>query len=83
MLVCLWLLSIVVPASAAVTPQKTRVLLLTDIGNEPDDAMSMIRFLLYANEFNIKGIVATTSIWQPKLVQPQLIRERVEAYGKV
>ncbi|MGD1155538.1 MAG: nucleoside hydrolase-like domain-containing protein [Terriglobia bacterium] len=79
----LCLLLIVVPASAAVTPQKTRVMVLTDIGNEPDDAMSMIRFLLYANEFDVEGIVATTSIWQPKLVQPQLIRERVEAYGKV
>lgn len=79
----LCLLPIAVPASAAVTPQKTRVLVLTDIGNEPDDSMSMIRFLLYANEFDVEGMVATTSIWQPNIVQPQLIRERVEAYGKV
>jgi hypothetical protein len=81
--VFLCLLPIVLPASAAATSQKTRVLVLTDIGNEPDDAMSMIRFLLYANEFDVEGLVATTSIWQPEVVQPQLIRERVEAYGKV
>jgi hypothetical protein len=58
-------------------------MVLTDIGNEPDDSMSMIRFLLYANEFDVEGLVATTSIWQPNMVQPQLIRERVEAYGQV
>lgn len=81
--VFLCLLAILAPASAAVTPQKTRVLVLTDIGNEPDDSMSMIRFLLYANEFDVEGLVVTTSIWQPTVVQPQLIRERVEAYGKV
>ena len=83
LLVYLCLLPIMVPASVAGAPQKPRVLVLTDIGNEPDDSMSMVRFLLYANEFEIEGLVATTSIWQPKLVQPQLIRERVEAYGKV
>jgi Cellulose-binding Sde182, nucleoside hydrolase-like domain/Cellulose-binding protein Sde0182, C-terminal domain len=73
----------VVPASAAGPSQKPRVLVLTDIGNEPDDAMSMVRFLLYSNEFDVEGLIATTSIWQPDKVQPQLIHERVEAYAKV
>lgn len=76
-------LSIVAWAPAAGTPQRTLVLVLTDIGNEPDDSMSMIRFLLYSNEFDVEGLVATTSIWQPNMVQPQLIREHVGAYGKV
>ena len=43
---------------------KPRVLVLTDIGNEPDDQMSLTRFLLYSNEFDIEGLVATTSTWQ-------------------
>ena len=29
--------------------EKVRVLVLTDIANEPDDQMSMVRFLVYAN----------------------------------
>ncbi|GAB3098082.1 DUF1593 domain-containing protein [Aestuariicella hydrocarbonica] len=62
---------------------KPRVLVLTDIGNEPDDAESFVRFLLYANEFDIQGIVASTSTWQKNKVQPQLLRERIAAYGEV
>lgn len=63
--------------------QKPRIVVLTDIENEPDDAMSMVRFLTYANHFDIEGLVATTSIHQRKRVAPQRIRRIVEAYGKV
>jgi hypothetical protein len=62
---------------------KLRLLLLTDIGNEPDDAESFVRFLLYANQFDVEALVATTSTWQRTVNQPQLLRERVEAYGRV
>lgn len=62
---------------------KPRVFVLTDIENEPDDAMSMVRFLTYANHFEIEGLVATTSIHQRSRVAPQRIRSIVTAYGKV
>lgn len=62
---------------------RPRVLILTDIENEPDDAMSMVRFLVYANHYDIEGLVATTSIHQRDRVAPQRIRQIVAAYGKV
>lgn len=62
---------------------KPRVLVLTDIENEPDDAMSMVRFLTYANHFDIEGLVATTSVHQRRRVAPQRIQRIVEAYAKV
>jgi hypothetical protein len=62
---------------------KPRVIVLTDIGNEPDDAESFVRFLLYANQFDVEALVATTSTWQRTRTQPHLLRERVEAYGRV
>ncbi len=65
------------------TPDKPRVFVLTDIENEPDDAMSMVRFLIYANHFDIEGLVATTSIHQRNKTAAWRIREIVEAYGKV
>ena len=40
------------------------MLVLTDIENEPDDAMSMVRLLTYANHFEVEGLIATTSIHQ-------------------
>jgi hypothetical protein len=38
-----------------------RVIVLTDIENEPDDAQSMVRFLLYSNHYDVEGLIATTS----------------------
>ena len=64
-------------------PEKTRILILTDIENEPDDAMSMVRFLLYSNQFDVEGIVATTSCWQRNKTAEWRIHEIVDAYGKV
>jgi hypothetical protein len=56
---------------------------LTDIGNEPDDQMSLVRLLLYSNEIDIEALVATTSTWQRAKVSPEIIRQVVTAYGKV
>lgn len=63
--------------------EKPRVFVLTDIENEPDDAMSMVRFLVYANNYDIEGLAATTSIHQKTEVATWRINEIVDAYGKV
>ena len=69
--------------TVAQAADKPRVMVLTDIENEPDDAMSLVRFLTYANQFDIEGLAATTSTHQRARVAPQRIRRTVEAYGKV
>jgi hypothetical protein len=63
--------------------EKERVLVLTDIGNEPDDSMSLVRFLVYSNEFEVEGLVATTSKFLRNKVNLNMITERVRAYGQV
>lgn len=72
-------------AALAIAPANAheRLFVLTDIGNEPDDQMSLVRLLLYANEIDIEGLVATTSTWQKDKVSPQIIAGVIEAYGKV
>jgi hypothetical protein len=62
---------------------RPRVVVLTDISNEPDDEMSLVRFLVYANEFDVEGLIATTSVWLRDQVRPDLIRRAVKAYGQV
>jgi len=62
---------------------KPRVFVLTDIENEPDDAMSMVRFLTYCNHWDVEGIIATTSVHQQNRTAAARIRRIVEAYGKV
>lgn len=68
------------PARVATKPH---VLVLTDICNEPDDAESLTRFLLYANECHVDGLVATTSYWQKAATHEEAIHQILDAYGKV
>lgn len=63
--------------------ERLRVMVLTDIENEPDDAESLVRFLTYANEWDVEGLVATTSVHQPGKTAAWRIREIVSAYGEV
>jgi len=63
--------------------EKPRVFVLTDIGNEPDVQMSLTRFLLYSNEMNVEGLVATTSTWQREKVHTDMIDLVVGHYGEV
>lgn len=67
----------------AQSPQKLRVLVLTDIEADPDDAQSMVRFLTYANQWDIEGLIATTSIHQKTRVAPQSIVKILQAYQKI
>ena len=71
------------PSSTDDRPGKSRVFVLSDIGNEPDDQMSFVRLLLYSNELDLEGLVATTSTWQKTKVQPETMRAIVRAYGEV
>lgn len=70
-------------------PVKTRLVVLTDISSlkageaEPDDGQSLIRLMLYANHFDIEGLIATSTMGHGMTVRPELIRQVVEAYGKV
>jgi len=73
------------PATSFVDPYaaRARVVVMTDIANEPDDQMSMVRFLLYSNGLEVEGLVATTSTWMKTTVRPDVIRGVLEAYETV
>lgn len=43
----------------------------------------MVRFLLYTNQWDTEGLVATTSVHQKHRTAPERIRKIVQAYGKV
>lgn len=62
---------------------KPRVIVLTDISNEPDDEQSLVRFLLYTNTWDVEGLIATTSVHLRDRVRDDLIRETVKTYGQV
>nr|CEG05478.1 unnamed protein product [Fusarium clavum] len=63
--------------------QRVRTFILTDILNEPDDSMSLVRYLLYSNEFDTRGIVAVTSWSLRNETRPEEVKRIINAYGKV
>jgi hypothetical protein len=69
--------------SVAQSIKKLRVLVLTDIEADPDDTESMIRFLTYCNQWDVEGLIATTSIHQKTRVAPESIKKLLDAYKKV
>ena len=70
------------PANPPVQVKK-RLVVLTDIEADPDDAQSLVRLLLYANDIDIEALIATTSTHQKNRVAPETIRKIVNACGKV
>lgn len=62
---------------------RERLIILTDMENEPDDSQTMVRLLIYANELDIEGLIAVTSRWVREEVFPESIVDRVHAYGIV
>jgi hypothetical protein len=65
------------------TTTNQRMVVLTDIEADPDDAQTLVRLLLYANVIDIEGIIATTSVHQQGMVAPDSIHQVIKAYGKV
>lgn len=63
--------------------ERARVIVMTDIANEPDDQMSMVRFLLYSTDYEVEGLVASTSTWMRNRVRPDVIESVLAAYQQV
>ena len=60
-----------------------RVVIISDIGNEPDDQMSFVRLLLYSNELDLEAMIATTSTWQKTATHSETMRQLIDAYALV
>jgi len=75
-------LVVLLPACKAAA-DKPRVVVMTDIGGDPDDRQSMVRFLLYTCDFDVEGLCTGFGHGHYKTTRPELIREIVDAYGKV
>jgi hypothetical protein len=73
---------VLMPACKAAV-EKPRIVVMTDIGGDPDDRQSMVRFLLYTCDFDVEGLCTGFGHGHYKTTRPELIREIVDAYGKV
>lgn len=63
--------------------EKHRLIVLSDIEADPDDSQTLVRLLLYSNQIEIEGLIATTSIHQQARVAPETMHKIIDAYGKI
>jgi hypothetical protein len=82
-LLCASLAAVSLNCAGAMAAEKPRVIVLTDISNEPDDEESLVRFLVYSNEYDVEGLIATTSTWLKKGPREDLIHRDIAAYAQV
>jgi hypothetical protein len=66
--------------SSTFAVNKPRLFVLTDIGGDPDDIMSMVRLMTYASHIDIDGLAATHV---NDRVNPDRIRRIIESYAQV
>lgn len=67
---------------------KHRLVILADMGNEPDEMQQMVHMMMYANEFDLEGLIAVTGKYlnpQSKnpyktIVHPELFHEIIDGY---
>ena len=71
------------PADAVPNDAKARIVVMTDIGGDPDDRQSMVRFLLYACDFELEGLCTGFGHGHYEVTHPEMIRDAVDAYGEV
>jgi hypothetical protein len=68
--------------------EKLRVIIETDAGGDPDDEQSLVRFLLYVNEWDVEGILCTRPKTRADNANPartglDVVRRLLDAYGQV
>ncbi len=76
---------------ASEASERTRLIILADMGCEPDEMQQMIHMLLCSNEFEPEGLLAVTGKWiRPgmkdeyrQVTHPELFIEIIDAYGEV
>jgi len=77
----------VTPVPAATDPAldhgRHRLIVLTDLGADNDDAQSIVHLLLYTNDIDVEGLVSTTSTFMMDRVNPWLLERAINAYEKV
>jgi hypothetical protein len=86
--ILVWGFIIVASLAAPVTAaERFRFIIETDAGGDPDDEQSLVRFLLYAGEWDVEGIIANRPVtrpgenWNTEPTGLGVVRQLLNAYG--
>jgi hypothetical protein len=80
--------ALLAPGQSLPHAERLRCIIETDAGGDPDDEQSMVRFLLYANEWDLEGIIANRAVARdgenlnPERTGLGILRRMAKAYGQ-
>jgi hypothetical protein len=84
------ILAIAIIQPAFFQPDKVRVIVMADIGHDPDDEQQIVHLLMCSNEFDLEGLIAVTGrYFRPdpkdtvKTLMPELFDFILDGYEKV
>ncbi|MEO6245698.1 MAG: DUF1593 domain-containing protein, partial [Opitutaceae bacterium] len=82
--------SALIAASTRLAEDRPRLIVMTDIGHDPDDEQQIVHLLACANEVEIEGLITTTGrFFRPnptdstKWLMPHLLHGIIDGYEKV
>lgn len=80
---------VVALSANAVAQERLRLIVETDAGGDPDDEQSLVRFLIYACEWDVEGIIANRPVARSgenrnaERTGLGIVRRQLDAYGQV
>jgi hypothetical protein len=86
--ICLLALLLAALALDTYAAERLRVMVETDAGGDPDDEQSLVRFLLYCNEWEVEGIIANRDRAREgenrnaERTGPGIVKRLVKTYGE-
>lgn len=71
--------------------EKSRLIILADMGNEPDEEQQIIHLLICSNEIQLEGLIAVTGaalhpgrkVPYKQIIHPELFHKLIDGYAKV
>lgn len=91
----LYIFTLIIPAVVFVPPaqaeEKTRLIIMADMGNEPDEEQQITHMLMYSNMFDLEGLIACSGTHlhsgrreaARRKVYPELFHKLVNGYSQV
>ena len=81
---------LLLPVQTAYAIEKTRLIIMADMGNEPDEEQQMMHMLMYSNMFDLEGLIACSGKYLHDgrdgfkgKVHPELFHNLIDGYEKV
>ncbi|TWT84640.1 hypothetical protein CA13_61200 [Planctomycetes bacterium CA13] len=88
LLICVFCL--LLPVQATYAFEKTRLIIMADMGNEPDEEQQMMHMLMYCNMFDLEGLIACSGKYLHDgrdgfkgKVHPELFHQLIDGYEAV